>query len=76
MAEEFIREIKEHLKRHMFISGEDVERLIRIIDMLNEENIYKSKYIKELEELNKTTTKSFFIYADGDVILNANNDND
>lgn len=29
-----------------------------------------------LKELNKSTTKSYFIYAEGDVIINANNDND
>lgn len=28
-----------------------------------------------LKELNKSTTKSYLIYAEGDVILNANNDN-
>lgn len=29
-----------------------------------------------LKELNKSTTKSYLIYAEGDVILNDNNDND
>jgi hypothetical protein len=76
MGEEFVRKINEKIRRHSFISVDDVYKLLSIIDILEKENKHKSKYIKELEELNKSTTKSYFIYADGDVIINANNDND
>lgn len=51
--EEFIKDIKERLKRSnkfiLYFNVEDIERLIRIIDMLESENVHKSKYIKELE---------------------------
>ena len=61
MGEDFIKEIKEKLQRHVFVSANDVYKLLSYIDIIEEENLVKSKRIKELE---------------GDVIINANNDND
>lgn len=76
MGEDFIKKVKERLNRHVFICSDDVHKLLSIIDILEQDNKHKSRYIAELEELNKSTTKSFLIYAEGDVILNVNNDND
>ena len=60
----------------LYFNTDDIRRLLCIIEGLESENEVKTKCIKELEELNKSTTKSCLIYSEGDVILNANNDND
>lgn len=76
----FIKDIKLRLEKSnkftLYFYADDIRRLLCIIEGLESENEIKTKRIKELEELNKSTTKSYLIYAEGDVILNANNDND
>lgn len=77
----FIKDIKHRLEKKsnkliLYFNTDDIRRLLCIIECLESENEIKTKCIKELEELNKSTTKSYLIYAEGDVILNANNDND
>lgn len=76
----FIKDVKYRLEKSnksmLYFNTDDIRRLLCIIEGLESENEIKTKCIKELEELNKSTTKSYLIYAEGDVILNANNDND
>lgn len=76
----FIKDVERRLEKCnkfiLYINVDDIRRLLCIIQCLESENEIKTKYIKELEELNKSTTKSYLIYSEGDVILNANNDND
>lgn len=76
----FIKDVKRRLEKSnkfmLYFNTDDIRRLLCIIECLESENEIKTKCIKELEELNKSTTKSYLIYAEGDVILNANNDND
>ena len=76
----FIKDVKRRLEKSdkfmLYFNTNDIRRLLCIIEGLESENEIKTKCIKELEELNKSTTKSYLIYAEGDVILNANNDND
>ena len=76
----FIKDIKRRLEKSnkfmLYFTTDDIRRLLCIIEGLESENEIKTKCIKELEKLNKSTTKSYLIYAEGDVILNANNDND
>lgn len=76
----FIKDVKHRLEKCnkliLYFNTDDIRRLLWIIEGLESENEIKTKCIKELEELNKSTTKSYLIYAEGDVILNANNDND
>ena len=76
----FIKDVKRRLEKcnkfMLYFNTDDIRRLLCIIEGLESENEIKTKCIKELEELDKSTTKSYLIYAEGDVILNANNDND
>lgn len=76
----FIKDVKRRLEKSdkfmLYFNTDDIRRLLCIIECLESENEIKTKYIKELEELNKSTAKSYSIYSEGDVILNANNDND
>lgn len=76
----YFNDVKRRLEKSnkflLYFSIEDIQRLVNIIESLEDENKYKSKYIKELEKLNLSTTKSYLIYSEGDVIINANNDND
>lgn len=76
----FIKDVKRRLEKSnkfmLYFNTDDIRRLLCIIECLESENEIKTKCIKELKELNKSTTKSYLIYAEGDVILNANNDND
>ena len=76
----FIKDVKRRLEKCnkfiLYINVDDIRRLLCIIEGLERENEIKTKCIKELEELNKSTAKSYIIYSEGDVILNANNDND
>lgn len=75
----FIKDIKRRLEKSnkliLYFNTDDIRGLLCIIEGLESENEIKTKRIKELEELNKSTT-NVLIYAEGDVILNANNDND
>lgn len=54
MANEFIEDIKRRLKKSnkyvLYIDKYDIEMLLNIIEVLENSNINKSKYIKELEE--------------------------
>lgn len=54
----------------------DIKYLLQLLE--NSDTIIYGlrKENNTLKELNKSTTKSFLIYAEGDVIVNANNDND
>lgn len=76
----FIKDVKHRLEKCnkfiLYFNVDDIRRLLCIIEGLESENEIKTKCIKELEELNKSTAKSYIIYSEGDVILNANNDND
>lgn len=76
----FIKDVERRLEKCnkfiLYINLDDIRRLLCIIHGLERENEIKTKYIKELEELNKSTTKSYIIYSEGAVIINANNDND
>ena len=72
----FIKDVKRRLEKSnkfiLYTNVDDIRRLLCIIEGLESENEIKTKRIKEL---NKSTTKSYLIYAEGDVILNVNNDN-
>ena len=76
----FIKDVERRLEKCnkfiLYINVDDIRRLLCIIEGLESENEIKTKCIKELEELNKSVAKSYIIYSEGDVILNANNDND
>lgn len=69
MEEEFIKEVKEKLKRSnkliMYFDIYDVERLVKIIEALESRNKYNMKYIKELENQHKQDCNIINIYIGG-----------
>lgn len=62
----FIKDIKRRLEKSskfmLYFNTDDIRRLLCIIEGLESENEIKTKCIKELEELNKSTAKSYIIY--------------
>lgn len=69
MANEFIEDIKRRLKKSnkyvLYINKYDIERLLNIIEVLENSNINKSKYIKELEEQHRQDCNIINIYIGG-----------
>lgn len=69
MEEEFIKEVKEKLKRPnkliMYFDIYDIERLVKIIEALESRNKYNMKYIKELENQHKQDCNIINIYIGG-----------
>ena len=69
MEEEFIKEVKEKLKRSnkliMYFDIYDIERLVKIIEALESRNKYNMKYIKELENQHKQDCNIINIYIGG-----------
>lgn len=61
---------------HDSICYHDVTYLLNLSEKYDTIIYALRKEINTIKELNKSTTKSYLIYAEGDVILNANNDND
>ena len=69
MEEEFIKEVKEKLKRSnkliMYFDIYDIERLVKIIECLESRNKANIKYIKELENQHKQDCNIINIYIGG-----------
>ena len=69
MEEEFIKEVKEKLKRSnkliIYFDIYDIERLVKIIEALESRNKNNMKYIKELENQHKQDCNIINIYIGG-----------
>lgn len=69
MEEEFIKEVKEKLKRSnkliMYFDIYDLKRLVKIIEALESRNKCNMKYIKELENQHKQDCNIINIYIGG-----------
>ena len=64
MGDNFIKEMEEKLSKRSILhfSIEDITKMISIIKCLEKESIYKSKYIKELEEQHKKDCNVINVY--------------
>ena len=64
MGDNFIKEMEEKLSKRSILhfSIEDIAKMICIIKCLEKESIYKSKYIKELEEQHKKDCNAINVY--------------
>ena len=64
MCDNFIKEMEEKLSKRSIIhfSLEDITKMIYIIKWLEKESIYKSNYIKELEEQHKKDCNVINVY--------------
>ena len=64
MGDDFIKEMEEKLSKRSIIHFciEDITKMICIIKCLEQENLHKSKYIKELEEQHKKDCNAINVY--------------